>query len=184
MGKYKSFEPEAEAIGQSMLGFIECLRREEIRPYLEAHGLTDIQPNGWYPVQQWLDVLSDLSEDRPGQAMFDFVAIGMQISQTSSYPPEFEKMSFFEVLQAAAVAHNSMQHRNYSGRMKVERIGPRHIRVAIRVPYPDDLMYGATYGVTRRFLKGVPFTVAYDDVIPRREQGGDETVFHIVWENA
>jgi len=165
MAKYKAFDPKSEVIGQSMLGFIQCIRHEEIAPFLTVHGLDDIKPDRWYPLQKWLDVLSSLAADRPGQAMFDFVAAGMKVA---------ELMMLGEIYQGA--------HRGDVGETTLEVVSVNHIKVINRVPYPDDFMYGANYGAARRFIKDKRFTVYYDEKEPRREQGGQRTVVHITWE--
>jgi len=181
--KYQSFDPAAEVNGRSMLAFIECLRQEEILPFLEAHGLTDIDPEGWYPIQQWLDVLSDLAQERPGQAMFDFVAVGMKIPEVSKFPPEFEQMSFWKLMSVASGEYSTGQHRGNAGEILFESLGPKHITYKVRTPYPDDFWYGICYGFCRRYLPpGTRFTVHYDEKAPRREQGGEYTVIHMTWE--
>jgi len=183
-GKYKSFDPKAEVNGYSMLGFIQCLRKEDIRPYLEAHNLSQIDPAGWYPVQNWLDVMSDLAEERPGQAMFDFVAVGMKLIETTHWPPEFDTLPLLQVLAGANESYTKDQHRGGDvGEIVQEVISPKHVIQRARTPYPDDFWYGCFYGILRRYLPpGTHFTVYYDEDIPRREQGGEETVVHMKWD--
>jgi len=181
MQKYQAFDPKSEVMGQSMLGFILCIRREEIMPFLEMHGLNNIKPDGWYPLQKWLDVLSNLAEERPGQAMFDFMAVGMRVSEMTPFSPEIEARPFPDVLMALDEVYQAI-HRGNAGGSTFERVGSKHIKVVNKVPYPDDFMYGANYGMVRRFIGGKPFTVYYDPDIPRREQGGEQTVVHITWE--
>jgi hypothetical protein len=62
--KYQAFDPDSEVIGQSMLSLIQCINQEDIQPYLEKRNLTHIQPDKWYPVQDGLDVLNDISGTR------------------------------------------------------------------------------------------------------------------------
>jgi hypothetical protein len=39
------------------------------------------------------------------------------------------------------------------------------------------------YGLAKRYLPdGTVFQVKYDDEAPRREEGGKETLIHIIWE--
>jgi len=182
--KYQAFDPKAEVNGYSMLGFIQCVRKEDIWPYLEAHDLTEINPEGWYPVQKWLDVLSDLAEMRPGQAMFDFVAVGMKVTELSPFPPEWNALPFHKALVLCAESYMSGLHRGGDvGEVRVELVNPKHIKENIRTPYPDDFWYGICYGGCRRFLPpGTHFTVYYDPDAPRREQGGEWTLIHITWE--
>jgi hypothetical protein len=55
--RYKSFDPDAQVVGQAMLGFRAAADQEMIEPLLEKYGLTDIQRDQWYPLQTWLDIL-------------------------------------------------------------------------------------------------------------------------------
>jgi hypothetical protein len=116
-GKYQAFDPNSEAIGSSLLGFIQCIRSKDIGPYLEKHGLTNIDPNGWYPVQTWLDVLSDLAEERPGQVMFDFVSVGMAVAAVIPLPEEYyASLPFEEALLASGGSGYKRNHRGDAGR--------------------------------------------------------------------
>ncbi|MBI5958152.1 MAG: hypothetical protein HY866_05430 [Chloroflexi bacterium] len=178
---YTSFEPNVEVIGQNLLSFIQNVNAEHIEPVLRKYGLAVIEPEKWYPLQQWLDVLSDLAIQSGG--MFDLVAIGAAISQTALMPPEVEKMPFEQFLFLVNDVYQ-MQHRNgKAGEVKVEKIADQHMKIVVRVPYPDDLEYGTTYGFAHRFLpKGTKILVEYDPSLKRRDQGGESTTIHVTWE--
>ncbi len=178
--QYVSFDPKAEIIGQNVLGFIECTNKEHILPYLEQHGLSHIDPDTWYPLQNWIDVLNDLAHD--GGAMFDFVSIGLKIAETAVYPPEVDEMPFADFVMMIPEVYR-MQHRNGDiGEERAELLGDQHLRLIMRTPYPDDLAYGVVWGMARRFLpKSTQFLIAYDDAEPRRDLGGEYTVLDISW---
>lgn len=181
MTSYQSFDPNTEVIGQNLLAFVQNMQSSEIMPVLEEHGLTNIDPNTWYPLQQWLDVLTALS-DRSG-AMFNFVAIGAAIAQTAFLPPEVERLTFEQVMFGIN-DYYQMQHRNGdAGSITVEKAGDKHLVLSVEVPYPDDLEYGTAYGFARRFLPPrSDFTVKYDGQTSKREDGGAATLIHITWE--
>jgi hypothetical protein len=184
MGKYKTFDPNAEIIGQAMLSFVECSNREAIMPFLEKHGLSNIEPDQWYPVSRWLDVLNDVAEQRSGMdAVFDFVSVGMKTAETAVYPPPFLALPFEEAMFLSNEGYQ-MNHRNGdAGEYIVEKSADKHLKVTVRTPYPSDLTYGLLYGQARRFLPpGTSFTVQYDADVLLPEQGGSNTVIHIQWE--
>ena len=116
--------------------------------------------------------------------MFNFVAVGMAAGElgTKNLPPDMEKMSLEEFLEAYARIW-VLRHRNADANaIKPEKVSDRHIRVTSRIPYPDDLLYGILYAYPRHFLpEGSGFVVKYDENIPRRDHGGEETVIHITW---
>ena len=109
--RYESFDPNAEIIGQNVLGFVECVNSDHILPHLKKHGLSEIDPGSWYPLQKWLDVLNDMTT--AGGAMFDFVSVGLQIAETAVYPPEVEQMPFadFVMLIPQVYQHAAPQRR-------------------------------------------------------------------------
>jgi len=182
-GKYRAFDPKVEVNAETVLGFIQCLRKEEIAPFLAARGLDNVRPGEWYPLQSWLDVLNDLAEDRPGQAMFDFVAVGMKIAEVAPFPPEFDTLPIEKAITTTMCDAYYMSHRGGDcGKVGVEFLKRGHLKITLRVPYPDDLMYGSFHGFSRRFLPGKHVTVYYDPDIPRREQGGEQTIVHLTWE--
>jgi hypothetical protein len=178
--RYVSFDPQAEVIGQNVLGFVECTNSDRILPHLEKHGLSEVDPERWYPLQNWLDVLNELDGD--DGAMFDFVSIGLKIAETAIYPPEVEKMPFADFVMMIPQVY-LMQHRNGdAGEERAERLSDQHLRLIMRTPYPDDLAYGVVWGMARRFLpEGTQFLIAYNDTEPRRDLGGEYTVLDISW---
>lgn len=180
--RYGSFDPHAEVVGQNVLAFIECSNRDNILPFLEKHDLGNIDPNQWYPLQRWLDVLSDLAENKG--AMFDFVSIGVKIAETAVYPPEVEvgQVPFADLVMQIPQIYQ-IQHRNGDvGVERAEKIDQQHVRLIMRTPYPDDLAYGVVWGMARRFLPNhAKFRIAYDETELRRDQGGERTILDISW---
>jgi hypothetical protein len=178
--RYVSFDPNAEIIGQNVLGFVGCTNKDRIIPFLEKHGLNHIDPDQWYPLQSWLDVLNDLVN--AGGAMFDFVSVGLKIAETAVYPPEVEHMPFADFVMLIPQVYQ-LQHRNGDvGEERAEKLSNTHLRLIMNTPYPDDLAYGVVWGMARRFLpKGTQFTIAYDGAEPRHDQGGEYTVLDISW---
>lgn len=181
--RYVSFDPNVEIIGQNVLGYLECINRENVLPFLQQRGLDNIDPQKWYPLQDWLDVLNDLENQSGGGAMMDFVSIGMKIAELAQFPPEFDQLPFDELLAVNDRAYQ-MQHRNGdAGYQTTEKISEGHVTITLKTPYPDDLAYGVVWGECKRFLPaGTNFTVFYDESAPRHDDGGDVTVIHIKWD--
>ena len=180
MTTYKSFDPATEVIGQNLLAFIQNVQQENIKPLLEKHGLAQINPEAWYPLQKWLTLLSELSEE--SDAMFNMVAIGTAISETAVLPPEVEQLTFVQIMFGINDFYQ-MQHRaGDAGEIITEQINDTHIKLTVRVPYPDDLEYGTAYGFARRFLPAhASFTVYYQQDHKHHDAGGENTIIHIEW---
>lgn len=174
-------DPNAEIIGQNLLSTTIHINKESVQPFLIKHGLDQIDPEQWYPLSKWMAVLNDIAEHGGGST--DFVSLGLAIAQTAVLPPEIEKASFEEFCQGMDYAYQ-MNHRGGDvGHYHAEIISPKHVKVTVTAPYPDDQAYGVLYGFARRFLpKGSRFTVQYDPDVARKEEGGIETIIHIKWD--
>ncbi len=182
MSTYQSFEPTVEVSGRPMLGFIQGIGQQTIQPYLEKHKVTDINPTEWYPLQKWLDVLSDLAKERPGMQTVNFVSIGMKIAEVIQFPPGFEELPFEQKILGIADNYQRDHRQGDAGEQIGEIVEDHHIKLTVRTPYPDDVWYGVYYGACRRFCPpGVQYTVEYDKHELRLEQGGKATIVHILW---
>lgn len=179
--QYKTFDSDAKALGQSYLGFINCINKEDIQPYLEKHNLSTIEPDKWYPLQSWLDVLSDIANS--DNSMMNFVAIGTQIAQEAPFPPVFDQLPISEVLKSGNESYN-MQHQGNAGEVTVEVISDNAVRITCKTPYPGNLLYGTYYGIVKRFAsKDMKFTIQFDPETPTplNNESRDLDIFNISW---
>lgn len=172
--------PEVEVLGRKILSLIDNLSTEVIEPLLEKHGLDNIQPEAWYPAQDWLDVINDLFADRSWTSQF--VVTGMSIAENGSISPELEDASLEQILGQWDDFYQ-MPHRGGDiGEVTVEKLSDTHFKTVHRHLYPDDLTYGIAYGWARRFLpEGTRFSVYYDKEVPHLDRGGTETIIHVKW---
>jgi len=183
--RYKSFDPEAQVIGQAMLGFRAAAEKEMIEPLLEKYGLTDIQPDQWYPLQSWLDVLSDIAEQAGDYAsMLTFVNIGQKVAANIYIPPEVEanikEMGFVEFMKQVGVPAYFRDHKGNVGSNIAEKIDARHIKFTLNTPYPPDFWYGIFYGSARRSCEA--FVVHYEDMNMRHYDSSQSIVIHLIVE--
>ncbi|NDJ36563.1 MAG: hypothetical protein GYB64_18075 [Chloroflexi bacterium] len=173
--------PEVEVLGGNVLGFIHNVQEDEIKPALEKMGLTEIKPEEWYPLKDWLEVLNDLN--RRGNTMYNFVAVGIGIAENAPFPPEVEQMppvAVFEMLDTVYQAH----HRGGDvGKIIVEKVADQHLKITLDgIVYPDDLEYGVAYGFAKRFLpEDSDFLVEYEEGVTRLDDDGEKTIIHISW---
>lgn len=179
MPRYKSFNHEALVSGHAMVAFNECSMCENIRKHLEKHDLMEIDPHAWYPLQQWLDVFSDIGEELT--AMTDFVSIGMAIANRVPLERRWYNMPFDQAMALSNQIYYS-EHRGDAGTLEVRLVKPGHLRIIAFTPYPDDFLYGFNYGLGKRFLPEGHLMLKYDTDEPRRDDGGRETVLHVWWE--
>jgi hypothetical protein len=174
-------DPNIEVTGQQAIAYVNNIRSTEIRPALTKYGLATINPTAWYPLQNLLNVLSDLSE-KPDWSS-NFVSIGMAMADTAPLPDEDAPVE--EFLLRINGAYQAVHRGGETGMFEVQKVDEQHFQLIneIKTAYPDDVVYGLVYGLVRRILpKGTTITVRYDESSgPRRDNGGDFTVLDILW---
>jgi hypothetical protein len=177
---FTAFSDDCETIGQIHLSLFQSINYQNYSEYLAEHGLKEIDPDTWYPMQMLLDLFSKIVDQ--GGGMLDLVSIGLKIMALAVLPPQVAQMPFGDVL----MMWNDIYHVNNRGTdpggFKTEKVNDRYYKIIARQPYPDDYTYGVLYGGAQRWLpKGTHFTVSYDPDLPRREEGGETTIIHVEW---
>ncbi len=182
--RHLTCDPNVEVYGGGMQMFLLNLNAAEIAPYLEKHGLSNFQPDAWYPLERFLNVLNDLAAT--SNVMSNYVAIGMAATKVDieSFPPEMlERMSLEDILASFGDLYVQQFRGGDVGGISTERIADQHYQVIYReVPLPDHFLYGSVYAVARAFSKGSDFSVWYDTDIQRMDEGGTQTIIHVQWE--
>jgi hypothetical protein len=182
MPRFSVLSPDAEILGQGLIGYKEAIGAENFRSFFEQHGLGSVVPDQWYPYQSLINVFNEMVEASAGR-MFDFVSIGIKMAENGLYPPGVGNLPFAQIVGLLGEASKMNVRGSDLGEITVEPIAEKHVKVTARQPLPDDLGYGLMYGLGRRFLpKGTHVTVIYDETMPRRDHGGPTTTFHIKWD--
>lgn len=173
-------DPQTEIIGQAMRSIIDNIQADEIRPFLEKHQMTHIDPNRWYRAQTFLDILNDLLSASDGTS--NMVAVGMAVCTQMVMPPELTHASLPTILNMWNDLYH-LQHRGSEiGSVKTEKISETHYRTIHDHLYPDDMVYGLAYGMARRFLpKGTAFQISYAQGVSRKDEGGKVTIVEVQW---
>lgn len=180
MVQYKAFGPDAEVYGHAMLAFTESINFQNLKPILEKHNLLSIEPDKWYPQQIWLDVFNDVVASQNSTS--NLVSVGMKIAETAVVPPDME-ISFVDLMLGFGANSYCANNRGKDiGFIETRIVDEKHLVMVDGTPYPDEFVYGAYYGMARRFLPaGTPVVVQYDETEPRRSEGGKTTIVHIEW---
>lgn len=180
MPRYLAFDPHAEMTGMTVLSFVRSIMHEDIAGILKRHHLDNIDPQGWYPVQPLLDVLSEISEGANSSSIF--VSIGVAAAQIvlEGMPPAMKTLSLPEFFSKYDAIWRSRYRNGDGGSIQCQQVDDNHLIVRVRTPYPDDIFYGAIYTYTRFFCpKGKTFSVAYDETAVPHDAGGEATIMHI-----
>ncbi len=164
MKKYVASSENAELTGSSLSSLATNLLADAIRPILEKYSLSQIEPDRWYPQQLPLDILFETKTQ--SHEPLALVAVGQQVIEViepSQLPPI---SSFFEGVSLLTSIYD-LNHRNKAehDRIIVTQVNPKLIQVTNATPYPDDLIYGYTHSIVRRFAgRDLSPTVKYANV--------------------
>lgn len=176
MRKFVVADPNAQVTGRLMLSLIKNINVDEIMPVLTKHGLESIEPEKWYPFQNFLDALKDVAQGNVN-ATENLVAIGVKASETAVIPAGIDSLaSFMELLNdvSSANSRNIVPEERYD----IKVIAPGRVHVTNNRPYPDDAIFGFLWGAAKRFSPE-GFLVR---PIKRAAPDSDEsTTFEITW---
>jgi hypothetical protein len=173
-----SCDPGTELRGNTVQAFLQSVMHPDFANILAKHGFADIDPDIWYPLQDVLNVMRDISQG--SNATMSLVSIGIAAAENSAYPPEVEALPADQFFALYCDVYPTRHRGGDAGWVEFEKVSHDHLILRFQSPYPDDMLYGLVYGYARRFFgKGTHFSVMYDDEVLRRDQGGEVTVVHI-----
>lgn len=146
--RYVAFDPNTEILGAMLQGTVYSMEREALLPLLRKHGFEHIELDKWYPLQRVLDLFTDIVNQDGG--MFNMVAIGMKAGEVFQFPPEIT--SFEQCLEMADTLNRAVYRNGDPGTIRAEKLGERHYRVHVHLPFPQDLHYGIWWAVAKRLV--------------------------------
>ncbi len=175
--RYTPTTPDAELKGYSFLSLIQNINREQVEDIFKHFGYEEdqIDPEGWYPVKDYCDILKTIEEELDSGSI---TGIGMAIMETASFPPEIESIQ--DILGAFEAVYNH-DHRNITPDEGWRAEFPQEKEALVRAinPYPLNLNYGLVWGCVRRYCpKGHGFVV---EVVEELEDNGQHDKFHVAW---
>ena len=178
MAQFVSFDPNAKVRGTTILTYVAALG-EAAYPILEKHGLIDIEPDAWYPLQPLLDALKEIYEG-DFSAVLDMVHIGMKIPEHVIWPPEIQTLE--DALFSIDVAYHMNHADGEVGFYQATQVNEREIEMVCQNPYPCDFDYGLLYAIAQRYLPpDGDLIVFHDENGPCRKYGDDSCTYHITW---
>jgi len=175
-------DPNTEILGVLLFAYIDNVQAEIIEPIFRKHGMSDPDPEKWYPLQPVLDVMKEISTS-PG-ANTNLIAVGVKIAEYGLEPEDIVNQPLSVVLEH----WNDHMHLGFRGgdigTIITEKVHDKFYRVIQKNLVPDDMCYGLAYGFARsRLPLGTNFKVWYEDYNNRIDNGdAEETVICIEWE--
>lgn len=181
MATLKVFHSDHEILGQMISDFTGAIGSDQFHSLIEKYGYRKVDPKQWYSLQQFLDFTEDLRKQSGGR--LNLVSIGISMAMNGVFPPDLDQMPILEILKLIPLSYPLNNRGTNIGYVKAEILTAMHVKFMIKNPYSEDMIYGTTYGIMKRFAtpQKLSFTVYYDENVPRREEGGEETIIHIEW---
>lgn len=164
---FESPNPDAKVLGQPMIGTLSQMG-DTVDMVLKRYGIDQLQPDEWYDLQLYLDILREIAEGDQNVAS-NLVQVGMGVSEHGALPPEIDSLE--KALMSLQTVYD-MNHQNGGQAWSVEIVDDNTIHCSIDSPYPHDMDYGIVYGFAKRFSKGERFSVAFEDPSLRNNTEG------------
>jgi hypothetical protein len=175
-------DPGTEVSGATLSSLIQNVNSTDIAPFLRRYSLEYIDAADWYSSEIFLDFLNEMIHHP--NTMYNLVAIGISIAEVAIMPAELEHATFEEIVRSWNAHYQANFRNGYVGRKTAIQVDHNRYKVILdQTILPDDLEYGVLYGFAKRFLPhGTPFSVWFDEDLPRLDEGGAQTVLHVLWE--
>lgn len=179
MAQFVPFDSNVEVLGAALSSMTAGMG-DAILPVLAAHGVFNLEMDGWYPMEAWLAAFKEVADGQTN-SMFNLVSIGLAIPENAVFPPQID--SLVSALQSIDVAYHLNHRGGEIGNYHAMQVNARQVDFVCRNPYPCDFDYGIIYGMTRRFCpENMHFTVRHDDHAECRKKGADSCTYHVTWE--
>jgi hypothetical protein len=196
--EFKAIEPGIEVNGQTIYAIVDGFKMAKGVPerILLDKGIGkkvnekfQIDPNGWYPQQAWLDSFKEISSKMGDLALSQ---IGMKIPENAEFPSWVNDID--SGIKSVDIAYH-MNHRKNgkvmfdpnSGKM-LEGIGhygynrnedEQVILSECNTPYPCAFDMGILTAMARKFHPKA--IVTHDDTMPCRKKGNESCMYKIRW---
>jgi hypothetical protein len=173
MAEFVSFDPLVEVRGEVLMAWLAGTQ-DKLLPYLQDHGISDVQAKAWYPLQAALDALQEFG------LSYSLFNTGLLIPEHTAFPPGLNTLH--DALQALDATYHQNHRNGESGHYHVDFIDERMITVVAENPYPCELDFGLLHHLADQFAPdGAKVQVTHDQKEPCRKDGYHSCTFHLTW---
>jgi len=174
--EFEALSPTTEVRGNVMLAIINGIMHKEVAySILAKHGITEIDPERWYPEQSWLDAFSEIAADLGDSALY---AIGRAIPAVIEIPPDTRTAR--DVVEKLDEIYK-MHHRGEAGGYSVTFTGERSAVVVSRNPRPCSYDMGILSALIERFNNGKTVSIRHEDEMCCRKMRYPECIYIVEW---
>jgi hypothetical protein len=184
MTEYKVFAPNVTVDSARIVGFVSSFppgMKETGIHILEKHGIIDVRPGGWQPVQPWLDAMKEISERFDAKTLYQ---IGERIALHADIPNDLKS------LHACLSNLNKLYRNDHHGKKiggweyEHEENGRwKQITLTSTSHYPCSFDQGIITGLAKllKHEKCVDLIVAHKKNGPCRGHGNSSCKYTVKW---
>ncbi len=183
MSTYEAFDRDAEVNGRTVVTIVEeamgrfsAAYRERAVEALAAEGITDPEPDEWYPQQAWLNAFETIADDLQPHVLD---RLGEQIPDVADWPDGFEGVE--GGLRSIDEAYRRNHRGGEIGRYAFERTGDQAGEVTCQTPYPCPFDRGLVRGVAREYAPVDAFVFLEETGDACRREGDDACTYTVYW---
>jgi hypothetical protein len=177
MAQFVAFAPDVRVSGQVLLTTFEAMG-ECVYPLLERHGIENVQPDGWYPQQFFLNFFREVAQG-DFSSMLDLVSIGMKMPELAYRPEGIQTVE--DALFSIGVTYQMNHEGDEIGFYEAVRTGKRQMEMVCQNPYPCDFDYGIIYNTARLYQPVDGHVMVIHTQGECRKQGDDTCVYEVSW---
>ena len=185
MAEFQSFEPGVEVVGEVVAAFVGGFPSGTQKMgliILERHGIKDPGPGKFFPLQNFLDAMKEISDSLGPQIL---TRIGEEISANAILPPDLDSLE--KCLESIDIAYH-MNHRggeigHYNYSYEGIQGGLHRAKMVCPNCYPCAFDRGVIEGFAQRFKPedAIGIEVRHDDEEPCRRKGADSCTYIVSW---
>ncbi len=177
MDSYQS-SPKVEVAGGVVLGMVAVMGafKSVALRILAKNGITDPQPEKWYPHQAFLNSFKSIVEEVGPNTLLQ---IGRQIALQGEVPPTFSDPH--QALQSLDLAYYSQHRGGDVGHYTYVASGERSGTMICTTPNPSDFDRGLLQALAERLAPGRLVEVTLEESAESRKRGGKSCTFLISW---
>jgi hypothetical protein len=183
MAPYEAFDADVQINGQTVytvveeaMGKFSDAYRQRALEALAAEGVTDPDPDAWYPQQAWLNAFETVSSELEPHILD---RLGEQIPAVADWPNAVDTVP--EGLQAIDEAYQRNHRGGEIGCYRFEQTDEQAGKLTCRNPYPCEFDRGLLRGTAQQYAPIGSFVFVEETGTTCRREGDDECVYTVYW---
>lgn len=183
MATYEAFDRGVEINGQTVLTIVEEAMgkfsdeyRERALAALADEGISDPDPDEWYPQQSWLNAFEAIADDLQPHVLD---RLGETLPDVADWPNEYESVP--AGLRSIGEAYQRNHRGGEIGSYEFEQVDESTGQITCHNPYPCQYDRGLIRGVARKYAPVDAFVFIEETGETCRRNGGDTCTYTVHW---